>query len=419
MQLILDIAKSGKSRPTYKNMKFAQCDGVVGRSSEADYQLNDFDNYISGKHFYIEYKYEQYYLRDESTNGTFLKHPYKKLPKGIPHLISSSDVYIIGDHELQARFSDDDYTDDFIVGSFSNEPEPLEAIRELIPDDDFLYEGVRDMLSETSEKGYELKEDVLDLLDDTKRASEFLDMNESEFSETPEIRRELYDQHISVPTFAPLESKKKSYVPAHDQQLADSIRILEEKLGLEIIALEKKERDLLMSEIADVLVNSLDGLRNSLYIKERTKQDLRVSLQAEENNENNPIKLGNSALQLLQDERMEGRKGFINLSIAVTRSFAQIDAHTIALHGASKNLMSTALMQFSPKNLERKFDASGALRGPMPRSCLMWKAYAQMFDTLNDDPDSGIEILSPHFTKEYEKLAFSVGLASSDSLHKR
>jgi len=419
MQLIFDIAKSGKSRPTYKNMKFDQCDGVIGRSGEADYQLNDFDNYISGKHVFIEYKYEQYYLRDESTNGTFLKHPYKKLPKGIPHLISSSDVYIVGDHELQARFSDNEYTDDFIVGSFSNEPEPLEAIRELIPDDDFLYEDVRDTLGVTSEEESETKEDVLDLLDDTKKASAILDMSDDEFHEAPEIRRELYDQHITVPTFASSEGKKKSYSPSYDQQLADSIRILEEKLGLEIIALEKKERDLLMSEIADVLINSLDGLKNSLYIKERTKQDLRVQTKSIDTNENNPIKLGNSALQLLQDERMEGRSGFINLSTAVIRSFAQIDAHTIALHGASKNLMGTALMQFAPKSLEHKFDTIGALRGPMPRSCLMWKAYTQMFENLNDDPDSGVEMLSPHFTKEYEKLAFSVGLVSSDTHHKR
>lgn len=416
MQLIFDIAKSGKSRPTYKNMKFDQCDGVIGRSSEADYQLSDFDNYISGKHVYIEYKYEQYYLRDESTNGTFLKHPYKKLSKGIPHQINASDVYIIGDHELQARFSDNEYTDDFIVGSFSNEPEPLEAIRELIPDDDFLYEDVRDTLGMTSEEELETKEDVLDLLDNTKMASSLLNMNDDEFHEPPEVRRELYDQHINVPTFAPTEAKKKSYISAHDQQLSDSVRILEEKLGLEIIALEKKERDLLMSEIADLLINSLDGLKNSLYIQDKTKQDLHVQTDA---NENNPIKLGNSALKLLQDERMEGRSGFMNLSTAVTRSFSQIDAHTIALHGASKNLMGTTLIQFSPKSLEHKFDAIGALRGPMPRSYLMWKAYTRMFENLNDDPDSGIEMLSPHFTKEYEKLAFSVGLASSDTHHKR
>ncbi|MDD5053561.1 MAG: type VI secretion system-associated FHA domain protein TagH [Sulfuricurvum sp.] len=412
MQLILDIVKSGKSRPTYKYMKFNQCEGIIGRSSDANYQLSDFDNYISSKHIYIEYKYEQYYIRDESTNGTYLKHPYKKLPKGIAHLISSSDVYIIGDHELQARFSDDDYIDDYIVGNFSNEPEPLEAIKELIPDDDFLYEDVRDSLNNTAEES--IKKDVLDILDNTKIASDLLETKENIYLESTEVEPNIYNQHINVPTFAAKELHKNKYTQTVDKQLTDSIRILEDKLGLEIIALEKTERDLLMNELADVLINSLDGLRNSLYIKDKTKQDLDVETDQINQNKNDPIKLGHSALQLLQDERMEGRAGFINLSVAVTRSFSQIDTHTIALHGASKNLMATALSKFAPKSLEHQFDSAGALRGAMPRSCLMWKAYTQMFEKLNDSPDSGVDILSPYFVKEYEKLAFSIALASSD-----
>ncbi len=413
MQLIFDLAKSGKIRPSYKNMKFDCCDGVIGRSSEADYQLNDVDNYISGKHVYIEYKYEQYYLRDESTNGTFLKHPYKKLSKGIPHQINASDVYIIGDHELQARFNDNEYTDDYIIGSFSNEPEPLEAIKELIPDDDFLYEDVRDALNSVSNDTTEIKEDVLELLDGTKMASKLLDMHAEEPNELQEIEQELYSQYINVPT-AVRETKKKSYSPTLNQNLGDSIRILEEKLGLEIIALENKERNLLMNEIADLLITSMEGLKNTLHINEKIKQDLHI-LSPIAQEENDLLRLGNSALRFLQDERMQGKERQVNLPSAVSRAFAGIDTHSIALHGASKNLLNTALTQVSPKSLEKKFDASGELRSWMPRSCLLWKAYNKMFEQFQDDPNFGIELLSPHFKNEYEKVAFSVKLASSDS----
>lgn len=51
----------------------------------------------------------------------------------------------------------------------------------------------------------------------------------------------------------------------------------------------------------------------------------------------------------------------------------------------------------------------------MPRACQLWKAYVQMMEQLNDHPEEGAEMLSPHFAKEYEKLAFSVGLASVDA----
>lgn len=412
MQLILDVIKNGKNRSLHKSLRFDRKNGVIGRNSDADYQLSDPQNYISGRHVYVEYKYEQYYLRDESTNGTYLKHPYKKLTKGVSHLISASEIYIIGDHELQVRFSDNEYTDDFIVGSFTHEPEPLEAIQELIPDNDFLYEEQENSYKNFQEDKID-QEDVLDLLSGQNKASIILDMNTSALLESDEIGHDFYEQHIDVPNSRNYESEKRLYIPEQDQQLRDSFRILEEKLGLEIVALEKKERDLLLIEIAETLINSLDGLKNSLFIKDQTKKDIYLSGLSINSDENNPLKEENNALGLLQ----QSSSGF-KLSVAVARSFAQIDLHTISLHGASKNLINTSLAQFSPQNLEYKFDAMGELRGPIPRSCLMWKAYCKMFDQLSHNPQFSAEILAPYFTKEYEKLAYSMGLMSFDTLQK-
>ena len=420
MQLILDIVKNGKQRAEQKSFRFDRTGGVIGRNSDADYRLTDPQNYISGRHACIEYKHGRYYLRDESTNGTFLKHPYKKLPKGVPHPIGASEVFIIGDHELQARFGGNEYTDDYIVGaSLMEEPEPLEAIEELIPDDDFLYEEAE--APEPKERARPPKGDVLDLLEEPDDVGAMMDADTEEsdggMQETGEFAR--FEEHIELPHAAEPEIPEHAPSRAHDGTLADSLRVLERKLELEIVSLEPKARDALMGELADIVVRSLEGLRNTLYIKDRTKQDLRLPALATEAQERNPVKLGKSASQLLQNSVVGDRLGMIRLSTAVTQSFAELDAHTIALHGASKNLMSIAASGFAPKNLENRFESTGALRGLMPRSCKIWKAYKTMFDRLNEEPESGVEMLAPRFTKEYEKMAFSAGLASVDAVQKR
>jgi type VI secretion system FHA domain protein len=423
MQLILDIVKNGKNRAEQKSFRFDRTGGIIGRNSELEYRLTDPQNYISGKHARIEYKHGRYYLWDESTNGTFLKHPYRKLPKGVPHPIGASEVFIIGDHELQARFGGDEYTDDYIVGaSLMEEPEPLEAIEELIPDDDFLYEEPEAAEPvEPEESSRPPKEDVLDLLDDPNDVSAMMhaDGEEAE-GETPEPGEYArFEEHFEVPAAAEPEVPERTVRHGHDGGLADSLRVLEAKLDLEIVSLEPKVRDALMGELADIVVNSLDGLRNTLYIKDKTKQDLRLPALSTEAQERNPVKLGKSASQLLQNSAVGDRLGMIRLSAAVRQSFAELDAHTVALHGASKNLMGIAASGFAPKNLEHKFESTGALRGLMPRSCKIWKAYRSMFDRLNEEPESGVEMLAPRFTKEYEKMAFSAGLASVDAVQKR
>lgn len=138
MILVFDIVKSGKNAPKEHNFRFDTNGGVIGRNSEASWTLTDPQNYISGTHARIEYKDDTYFLVDESTNGTFLKFPYKKLPSGYPIPIKASDTFIVGDHEIQARFSQNDYGDDDIVVSNHNSHSAMSGI---IPNDDFLFES--------------------------------------------------------------------------------------------------------------------------------------------------------------------------------------------------------------------------------------------------------------------------------------
>jgi type VI secretion system FHA domain protein len=413
MQLVLDVVKYGKNRPQNKSFRFEKEGGAVGRSSECDFILNDPQNYISSRHFIIEYKYGKYYLIDESTNGTFLKVPYKKIPKGQPHLIKASEVYIVGDHELQARFSDSDDTDEYIVGGLiDDEIDAIEPVEELIPDDfleDDAYIPEEVAACENEDKTLQ-NEDVLDLLDEKELELQNESSGDDDDLIDAEFEKDASYDYVDLARIEASDTRKKRVYEHSGYK--KSLQLLEKRLGVDIVSLEDKDRDVFLNEICDVLINSIDGIKNSLYVKDRIKQDLRLPAKFLEQNNKNPVKLGESVSQLLENEKRGGRLGLDKLSVAITKSFAEIDAHSLALHGASKNLMHIALSEFAPKHLEYKFEANGALKGVLPKQCMMWKAYEKKFETLNHNPEELVKMLLPHFTKEYEKFAFSSGLVN-------
>lgn len=433
MKLVFDIVKNGKNIPQKRNYHFEEEGGVIGRNESCDWVLTDPNSYISGEHARIVSKQGTFFIIDESTNGIFLKNPYKKLPKGHPVQINASDVFIIGDHELQARYSNNDYSQDDIIGSF----ETATQSDNIIPDD-FLFENSdSSFTSMQSQSPNEM--DVMDIIDTPSNPSQqayqpFADtsvaqglklddeLDISSFMDAPlaepimdadiQTQKEVLQEHISVAHY----STPKPEAPKHEAPvqvsggLAASISILEKKLGIQINALGQEERDILMNELGDVFINTLDALKNSLQIKEKTQQDLRLSSSHTDEQGNNPVKLGSAASKLLQNRDSGGMLGMMTISDAMAKSFNELDAHCIALHSSTKNVMKIAASKFSPKNLEYRFESIGALRGVLPRQQLMWKAYVDMFDNLNERPEEGVEMIRDEFTKEYENISYSLKL---------
>ncbi|WP_457745785.1 type VI secretion system-associated FHA domain protein TagH [Sulfurimonas sp.] len=437
MTLVFDIVKNGKNIPSKRNFHFSENGGSIGRLDDNDWVLNDPNSYISGKHASIICKQGTYFIKDESTNGTYLKNPYKKLPKGHPIKINASDVFIIGDHEIQARFSNNDYTQNDIISSFE---ESSVSDDNIIPNDDFLFDSTSsDFTSVESQSPSDM--DVIGILDtssseiessfnnlvleeqksaatDEVDISDFM-QNSSVIPEEEKISapEEVFEEHVHIPQYtqedmkpqqSPQRQKVTPQVSAHG--LEASVAVLENKLGISIRSLEQAQRDALMAEIGDVIKTTLDSLKNSLEVKDKTKQDLRLSTAHLDVNANNPVRLGAAAAELLLEKNSGAMLGMMKVSDALKESFNELDAHTISLHRASKNIMNIAVSKFSPRNLENRFEVMGTLRGVLPRQQLLWKAYVDMFEVLNENPQEGISMIQDDFTKEYENISYSLKL---------
>lgn len=434
MKLVFDIVKSGSTVPAQRNIHFNEAGGSIGRSENCDWVLQDTQNYISGHHLSIICVDDTYFIKDESTNGTFLKHPYKKLPKGHPVKINASDIFIVGDHEIQARYSYNEYAKEDVIGSISKS----QTQESIIPNDDFLFESESDSFGEIEANN---TNDILDLLDDTPEEDLLDDMFDTVIMDDDELfadivsnetigddfngdtvasddqdidaRIEPFDEHFNIPSIdavvddSPVKQQTKGPDKTVQSQptgtlLNSGLNILEEKLQLDLTTISSEERERVLGEVGDIVMSTLEHLGNAVQIKEKVKQDLRLSATHFDPQTNNPVMLGSPAIQLLQQQN--SGLGMTKLSEAIHKSIMEISQHSVALHSATKNMMNITVMKFAPKQLQHRFESNGTLHGESATPARMWKAYTETFDTLHTSPELGVEMIEKEFSKEYENI---------------
>ncbi len=433
MKLIFDIIKNGSDTPSQRKYQFDMMNGNIGRSEGSDWTLTDSNNYISSKHVLVEFKDGIYFIKDVSTNGTFLKNPYKRLPKNISIKINSTDIFIIGEYEIQARFINNEYSQDDIISEDNNlsnkNIHEVQKINQLIPnDDDFLDDFIlEDSNIMNSSFIIPDEEDYDSSFGSNLNNNDNIDLNPKNSIEATILDTEVVkgdtnvnplNEHINIHNFeeVPIEIEdtptKKVEEKINNTILSakhnQDISILEKKLGIELNSLSEDQKDYILNEISDIVLNCLDGLKNSLSVKEKIRKDLQISNNSPSYNISNPILMGQHALNLLNDKDANELK----LSEAVKKSFSELDTHNIALHRSSKNLINIAVMKFSPKSLEHHFETNGELNNLMPKKYQMWDSYINMFKKLNDEPDFGINLIEKDFAKEYNNISYSIKLKS-------
>lgn len=433
MNLIFDIIKNGNDIPKKRNYHFKKRSGVIGRAEDSDFYLPDSKNFISSKHALIEYKKGAYFIKDISTNGTFLKSSSKKLTKNISTKINSTDIFIIGDYEIQARFTDNDYSKDDIISyksqlEQSNVNESLKVSKQLIPDDeDFLLENSTIMNNSFVEKEEEfIDNNIMNVFKEEEEESldDLYDFEKEPFLEgsnnsLDSISHQSEQEHINIPRFDVSDEKKSSVqneiMDKNDIfQRDESLEILEKKLGITISSLSKDEKESTLAEIANIVIHSLDGLKNSLDINDKIKEDLFIDnlIPTNESNHikaNNPVRMGQYSINMLND-RLD--KNSLKLSEAIKKSFHEINSHNIALHRTSKNLINIAATKFSPSNLEIYFETNEKINPFLPRKYQLWNSYVKMFNKINEDQNFGTNFLAKDFSKEYNNTCFTIKLAS-------
>lgn len=431
MKLIFDIIKNGSDFPKKRNYHFNRTSGTIGRSEQSDWHLVDSQSIISNIHAKIEFRDNMYFIADTSTNGTYLKYPYKRLPKNIPIKINSTDIFIMGDYEIQARFLDKDYSNNDLVSyskqiNTSNNDEPIRVSDQLIPNDDFFLDDseVMDNSFLEEENSY-TDTNVMNLFpSEDDQIDDLYDFEKEPFlfeqgHELDSVTHNAEHEHIRLPEVNSTQNKSNFIQQTHAVQQSQKLEAdyvpdvnlfeaMEKKLGIQLNDLPKDQRDEKLIEISQIVLNTLDGLQYTLETNSRIKKDLMIETN-EALNQNNPVKQGQFAINILNQR---GDSDSIKISEAVKKSFNEINIHDIALHRTSKNLINIALNKFSPKSLEHHFESNNKINNLMPKKAQMWEAYTEMFNKMQNDSDFGVNMIAKEFSNEYNNISYTIKLTS-------
>ncbi|WP_419777922.1 type VI secretion system-associated FHA domain protein [Malaciobacter marinus] len=307
--------------------------------------------------------------------------------KNEPVKINDLDIFIVGEYELQARFTTLDY---------SNTQEKFNE-NKLIPDDFLIDDELKNLSME--EETY--SSSVLDILKEETTSNTIV---ETIYEEEQKVSKDILDDHIDVDTYIKDEKVEKIF----NKEIAsveDELQILGKNLGIEFDSLSKKERENVLNEISDIVINSLEGLKNSLSIKEKITKDLNIQ---ENIKMKNPINMGLLALNVIDINDTEK----VSLSEAVSKSFKELDTHNVALHRTSKNLINITASKFSPKNLEYYFESNNEINSLLPKKSQLWNSYSKMLNKIDENPNHGQELIMNDFINEYKNILYTIKLTS-------
>ena len=104
MSLKINMLKCPESVVMSKSaITFSNQGGSIGRADDNDLVLEDPERYLSSLHCEFIFENGQFYLLDQSTNGTFFNGSMDPMGKGTRLPVKNDDRFIIGDYEFSIQ----------------------------------------------------------------------------------------------------------------------------------------------------------------------------------------------------------------------------------------------------------------------------------------------------------------------------
>jgi type VI secretion system protein ImpI len=408
MNLILEIVNTPSVDIFQQSMSFDERGGKIGRSKTAKWTLNDPTKHISNFHAEISFKDGQYFITDISSNGMSLKTPPKKFVKGIPVPLDQKSAVMIGDYVIAVKTIENAFASSQPMSSSS----PATAG---IPDTFFVGDAHKEAFGVIGDSAPEEK-DIVSLLDNNKNlASSNQDMLLPEldnimgiYDESELVLNDSLSTHIDAPTFEteqplpPTPTEQPSTQSVNEDTI---LKILSLKLGVPVEKMSTQEKELFVSEVAELALTALDKVRNTHHALEKIQTQLGV-ISTKNKQGYNPLKTAPNNKEILSNLNNYSP----SVSHHIKDLFHEIDIHTIAFYTAFKNISFRTAQKFSPEKLYFNFEKKNALNKSFTnKKALAWEAYCEQFKYLDSIEENDIDL--SELQKEYNSVLETLNLS--------
>jgi type VI secretion system protein ImpI len=334
--------------------------GRIGRSESNDWVLRDPERYVSGRHAEIEHRAGTWWLRDTSTNGTFVNDSDEALGPDQPHKLANGDRIRIGEYEIEVEIS----------GS-----------------NDFLVQDTSGNSQEELRQSFEARN----------------------FMATKRLLREQVQR--PVPPAAPAAPAAPA-VPAvpvasararEEQEMWPGLAAFCKGAGIDPRALPPEVRASALAQAGQLLRETLVGFSELARTRAEFAGEFNVSSGARRRDATSPL-LQLAAVEQVLELMLAGRGPGDSRAIDEVRTqFARARHHEMAIAAALREAISALLQKLDPDELEQQFGRRGAA-GPDLQARL-WERYRELFRATAQAGDAGLPAaFLAAFARAYESI---------------
>jgi type VI secretion system protein ImpI len=411
----------------------------IGRDQYLDWTLPDPSRFISGKHCEIRWQDGAYWLRDVSTNGTFLYGTDGRIKA--PHKLRDGDRFSIGHY--------------IIVAQVTGGPEAAaESADSAPPDYNNLWEPVGEAAPpinarqlKASRDLHPVKPDFLDWAVDLQPAARSEPASPQQPSSpwqdddagwakgssrppvpeppppaaVPSPRRPLWVTGEPGGPWASPEPAVQAAPPrvadgagpdlrdktpassAQSDASADFLRLVARGAGLPEDAFAAQQPAQFATEIGQLLRLVVEDMRQLLEARQQAKRFARSSSQTTvQALDNNPLKFAPSVEEAMRIMFGPPTKSYLGAPGAISQGFDDLKTHQIKTFSAMQHALKRLMEEFEPANVEKASTAGrgfvGALGSGKARS---WDTYTARWQARTHNQEDGMLNAFMHYFAEY------------------
>jgi type VI secretion system protein ImpI len=361
---------------------FKAIGGTIGRLPDNDWVFTD--PYVSGRHALIRYLGGKFFIEDTSTNGVFINSTDNRLARGQPQQLRDGDLLFIDAYKINVSIQNDA---DGALTVLKNVAPKLVAPTRLAP-----------MPSVDRTAGLTRNGTIIDLDHDDDEDEE------DDVDEEDERATEWYggkDMPEPKASLPPQQPKLEVAKPAPKSTSEAQLQALFDAAGIEGLDPSTEAAE----KLGGMLRVALGGIMESLRMRERMKDDLRMKGTSFKVADNNPLKFSANVADAFHNLLVKRNPAYLPPVDAFEAAFHDVRDHQVALPAAMRLAFESMLSQFDPLRLQEEFDRQmkGSILG-VPVKLRYWDLYRDKYGDLIKDAEAGFRTLfGDAFARAYEE----------------
>jgi type VI secretion system protein ImpI len=363
LKIVSDNAAMAGSHP---RCTFGVNGGRIGRHDSNDWVLKDPERYVSGRHAEVEHRGGIWWLRDTSTNGTYVNDNEEALGPERLHQLAPGDRIRIGEYEIEVEISG------------GNDFPPREHLAVSEAEFDASFESSAPVPTGRGERA----------------------PRQSTPPPTPP-RVERAQPRVAPPAAAPAASGRAR----EEQELWPGIVALCKGAGIDPLALPAEVRMSSLQHAGQLLRETLVGFTELARTRADFASEFGISSGARRRDATSPL-VRIAAVEQILEMMLAGRGPGGTRAIDEMRGeFARARHHEIAVAAALREALAAVFEKLDPDALEEQLGRRAAGAGDASLQARLWNRYRDLFRSTVQSGDSGLPaVFLVAFARAYESV---------------